>query len=140
MMIAPEQVEPNFLAMLQNPLQVALLQGVAMVVMAMLAQGIGRMFGGNGTFAEALVLITWTEALLCLLQLCQIVLVLLSPGLAAALGMFGIVLSLWVLSNFVAELHRFASAGKVLLGIIVTVLAVAFVMAVAMVALVGVEG
>ncbi|MDZ4395742.1 Yip1 family protein [Cypionkella sp.] len=140
MQIAPDQVEPNFLAMFKNPLQVAVLQGVAMVVMAMLAQGVGRMFGGSGRFADALVLIAWTEALLSLLQLGQIVLVLLSPSLAAALGMFGIVLFLWILSNFVAEMHRFASAGKVLGGIIATVLAVAFVMAVATVALVGMKG
>lgn len=133
----PSMIEPSILAMLQNPLQVAVVQAVVMVIMAMLAQGVGRMFGGRGQFADALVLIGWTEALLCVLQLAQIVLMLISPGLAAATGLFGMILFVWVLSNFIAELHGFASAGKVLVGIIATVLAVSVLVAFALVALEG---
>ncbi|WP_426035204.1 YIP1 family protein [Cypionkella sp. TWP1-2-1b2] len=140
MLVAPEQLDPNILQMFQNPLQVAFLQGLVMVAMAMLVQGIGRMFGGRGRLTDALVLIAWTEALLSLLQLGQIVLVVLSPSLAAALGLFGLVLFLWVLASFIAELHGFASAGKVLLGLIATVFVLAFAMAVLTVAVVGVKG
>ncbi|MES2434813.1 MAG: YIP1 family protein [Pseudomonadota bacterium] len=129
----PSMIEPSILAMLNNPLQVAFLQAVVMVIMAMLAQGVGRIFGGLGRFADALVLIAWTEALLCLLQLAQIVLMVVSPSLAAALGLFGMVLFVWVLSNFIAEMHSFASAGKVLFGIIGTVLAVSVLLAIALV-------
>lgn len=132
-----DMIDPAILAILQNPLQVAVVQAVVMVVMAMLAQGVGRRFGGRGQFGDALVLIGWTEALLCVLQLAQIVLMLISPGLSAATGLFGMVLFIWVLSNFIAELHGFASAGKVLLGIIATVLAVSVLVAFALVALEG---
>ena len=137
---APEQIEPNILVLFQNPLQVALLQAAVMVVMAMLIQGVGRVFGGAGRFADALLLIAWTEAILCALQLVQIVLVLVSPGIAAALGLFGLVLFVWVLANFIAEMHGFASAGKVLFGIIGTVLAMALAMAFVTVALVNMKG
>lgn len=142
LLVAPDQaepgmVEPTILAVLQNPLQVAVLQAVVMVVMAMLAQGVGRMFGGLGNFADALVLIAWTEALLCLLQLAQIVLMVVSPSLATAVGLFGMVLFVWVLSNFIAEMHSFASAGKVLLGMIATLLAISVLMAIAMVGMTG---
>ena len=133
----PSMIEPSILAMLQNPLQVAVLQAVVMVIMAMLVQGVGRMFGGLGRFADALVLIAWTEALLCVLQLAQIVLMVVSPSLAAALGLFGMVLFVWVLSNFIAEMHSFASAGKVLFGIIGTVLAVSVLIAIALVGMKG---
>ncbi|OYU39129.1 MAG: hypothetical protein CFE33_11935 [Pseudorhodobacter sp. PARRP1] len=133
----PGMIEPSILAMLQNPLQVAVVQGVVMVIMAMLAQGVGRMFGGRGQFVDALVLIGWTEALLCVLQLAQIVLMLISPGVAAATGLFGMILFVWVLANFVAELHGFASAGKVLAGIIATVLAISVLVAFALVAMEG---
>ncbi len=133
----PTMIEPSILAMLQNPLQVAILQAVVMVIMAMLAQGVGRMFGGRGNFADALVLIAWTEALLCVLQLAQIALMLVSPALAAAIGLFGMVLFVWVLSNFIAEMHSFASAGKVLFGIIGTVLAVSVLIAIALVGMKG---
>ena len=133
----PTMIEPGIKAMLQNPLQVALLQAVVMVVMAMLAQGVGRLFGGKGNFADALVLIAWTEALLCALQLVQIVLMLGSPSLGAAIGLFGMVLFVWVLSNFIAEMHSFASAGKVLFGIIGTVLAVSVLIAIALVGMKG---
>lgn len=140
MLVAPEQIDPNLLMMFRNPLQVAVLQGLVMLVMAMLVQGIGRMFGGSGRLTDALVLIAWTEVLLCLLQLAQIVLVVLSPSLAAALGLFGLVLFLWVLASFIAELHGFASAGKVLVGLIATVFVLAFAMAVLTVALMGMKG
>ena len=133
----PSMIEPTILAMLQNPLQVAVLQAVVMVTMAMLAQGVGRMFGGRGSFADALVLIAWTEALLCLLQLAQILLMAVSPSLAAAIGLFGMVLFAWVLANFIAEMHSFASAGKVLFGIIGTVLAISILLAIALVAMEG---
>ena len=133
----PSMIEPSILAMLQNPLQVAVLQAVVMVIMAMLAQGVGRMFGGLGGFADALVLIAWTEALLCLLQLAQIVMMVVSPSLASAIGLFGMVLFVWVLSNFIAEMHSFASAAKVLFGIIGTVLAVSVLLAIALVGMKG---
>ncbi len=129
----PSMIEPSILAMLQNPLQVAVLQAVVMVIMAMLVQGVGRMFGGQGNFADALVLIAWTEALLCVLQLAQIALTVVSPSLAAAIGLFGMVLFVWVLSNFIAEMHSFASAGKVLFGIIGTVLAISVLLAIVLV-------
>ena len=140
MLVAPEQIDPNIFQMFQNPLQVAVLQGLVMLVMAMLVQGIGRMFGGRGRLTDALVLIAWTEALLSLLQLGQIVLVVLSPSLAAALGLFGLVLFLWVLASFIAELHGFGSVGKVLFGLIATVFVLAFAMAVLTVALMGMKG
>ncbi len=142
LLLAPDQAEPGMIeptiwAMLQNPLQVAVLQAVVMVIMAMLAQGVGRMFGGRGNFADALVLIAWIEVLLCMLQLVQIALMVVSPSLAAAIGLFGMVLFVWVLSNFIAEMHSFASAGKVLLGIIGTVLAVSVLLAMALVGMKG---
>ena len=142
LLLAPAQteasvIEPNLLAMLQNPLQVAVLQAMVMVIMAMLAQGVGWMFGGLGNFRDGLVLIAWTEALLCLLQLAQIVLLLVSPALAAALGLFGMVLFVWVLSNFIAEMHNFASAGHVLFGIIATVFAVSVLMTIVLVGMKG---
>jgi len=62
---------------------------------------------------------------------------LVSPGLAAATGLFGMVLFIWVLSNFIAEMHSFASAGKVLLGIVATVLIVSVLVAFALVAMKG---
>ena len=140
MLVAPDQIDPNILKMFKNPLETAVLQGMVMLVMAMLVQGVGRMFGGRGRLTDALVLIAWTEALLSLLQLGQIVLMVLSPSLAAALGLFGLVLFLWVLASFIAELHGFASAGKVLLGLIAAVFVLAFALAVLTVAVVGMKG
>lgn len=140
MLVAPDQIDPNILKMLQNPLETAVLQGMVMLVMAMLVQGVGRMFGGRGRLTDALVLIAWTEALLSLLQLGQIMLMVLSPSLAAALGLFGLVLFLWVLASFIAELHGFASAGKVMLGLVATVFVLAFALAVLTVAVVGMKG
>lgn len=142
LLLAPPETEadlvaPAIMTMLQNPLQVAVLQAVVMVIVAMLAQGVGRLFGGHGNFRDGLVLIVWTEALLCVLQLAQIVLMPVSPSLAAAIGLFGMVLFVWVLSNFIAEMHSFASAGHVLFGIIATVFAVSVLMTIVLVGMKG---
>lgn len=120
-----------------NPIQLAIFQAAALVIGAMLIQGVGRMFGGQGRFSDAVVLVAWLEFILLLLQFAQLVVLLISTPLAAALGMFGLVLFLWLLTNFIAELHGFKSLLAVFFVIIGVTLVVSFAAAILIVAVVG---
>lgn len=126
-------------AMLTNPLQMVLTQSVVLAITVMLVIAIGQRFGGRGSLAEAVVLMAWLEAILNVLQAVQLVLLFLSPTLADMVGFLSILLFLWLLANFVAELHGFQSAAKVLLMIFAVGFVLSFVMAFLGVAIFGLE-
>jgi hypothetical protein len=74
--------------------------------------------------------------LLCV-QGAQLVALLVVPPLADLLSVAGLVVFLWLLTAFVAELHGFASMGRVLAGIIGSLFAAAFVLAILVQILIG---
>ena len=133
-------LDPAMLELFTNPLQLAALQAGVLLVSAALIAGLGRMFGGAGRFEDALLLVVWLEFILLLLQIVQTAVMLFSPTLAGALGLFGLVLFIWLLANFIAELHGFASILAVGLAIIGAVFAISLAAAVLIVAFTGVGG
>lgn len=130
-------LDPAMLALFTNPIQLAVMQGCLLLIGTMLIHGIGRVFGGKGQFGQALLLVAWLEFILLLLQIAQTVILLVSEPMAAALGLFGLVLFLWLLTNFIAELHGFTSVLAVFFAIIGSVLAISIAAAVLIVAAVG---
>ena len=93
---------------------------------------IGRSFGGIGTCAGALALVVWMQFLLQLLQLLQQLLFLLVPVLADLMGFASILLTLWLLVHFVAELHGFRRIGFVVLGVFLSFLAIGMLVSMAL--------
>jgi hypothetical protein len=136
-LVFPAAMDPAMAAVFASGFELLLMQGMVMAVTLMLVQGVGRSFGGTGRFSDALVLMAWIEGVLVLLQAVQMVLLLLAPPLAEALGLIGIALFLWLLTNFVAELHGFRSAAKVFFTILGTVLALSFAAAFVMLGTIG---
>ena len=104
---------------------------------AMRGLAVGDDFGGRGRFSDALVLMAWIEAVLLVLQVAQIAALVLLPPLADIAGIFAVVALLWLMAHFVAELHGFASAGAVLMGLIATFLALSMALAILAVAVLG---
>lgn len=70
----------------RQPLVLAGMQLVAIVLGAGLMAGVGRMFGGHGRFEDALLLTVWIEVMLLVVQLAQIVLSLALPGWRGSWG------------------------------------------------------
>lgn len=130
-------LDPAMMDLFANPLQLAVIQLTALAFGAGLIYTVGRRFSGKGQFGDALVLVAWLEFILLLLQILQTGLLLVSPPLAAALGLFGVVLFVWLLTNFVAEMHGFSSILAVFFAIIGTVLALSLAAAVLIVVFVG---
>ncbi len=115
--------------MMAGPIQSGMVQGGALVMMVFAAHRVGSMMGGSGSFEDALILITWLQAIMILVQLVQVVALVVLPPLAGIFSIMGVVLFLWLLTNFVAELHGFESLGRVFGMIIVTAIGLAFIAA-----------
>jgi len=124
----PDAEVPPMYALVQQPLVLAAMQLVAIVVGAGLMTGVGRLFGGFGVFADALLLSVWIEVMLLIVQVGQIVLSLVIPAFASMLGIVAIAMFLWLTVQFTKALHGFSSGPKVLLGLFATLLAMGFMM------------
>lgn len=130
--IFPEELPPEWVDLIQNPMKLALMQGLVLLVMAMLGVAVGRLFKGQGRFDDAVLLLAMVEFLMLALQFVQMFFLLVFPSLAQALGIFGIVLSLWMIANFLAELHGFKSALLVFGGMFATLFLLSFAAALVM--------
>ncbi len=112
-----------------NPLQAGVVQGMALLIMVFAAHGVGRLMGGRGQFDQALILVVWLQAVMVAIQLVQVVALLVVPALSALIGVLGMALFLWLLTNYVAVLHGFESLGKVFAVILLTLFGIAMVLA-----------
>ena len=97
-----------------------------MVITAALIYWIGKWFGGTGRFETALILVVWLQLIQVLVGIVQSLLVLALPFAADVFSLATLALFVWLLTSFVAEMHGFRSFGLVLLGVIATLLALAF--------------
>jgi len=113
-----------------DALMVGMIQGAVLLMLVYGVHMVGRVLGGRGAFEDALILIAWLQGVMVAVQVAQIVALLILPPLTGLLGFLGMALFLWLLTNFVAELHRFTSLGKVFGMILLTLFGVAIVAAI----------
>lgn len=73
---------------------------------------IGRAFGGRGSLEETFQILVFAHAIFLPLHLVQLLLVSLSPTLAAVSGLAITVFTAWVYVTFVQVLHGFRGFGK----------------------------
>ncbi|MGB5067898.1 MAG: YIP1 family protein, partial [Albidovulum sp.] len=107
-------------------------QALSLLAVAVAMQVIGRLFGGTGRFADALLLFVWLEFLMALLQGLQLLAVLAVPVLGALIGLASYGLFLWLMTQFTAALHGFVSPMRVFAGMVVSFFAVILIAAVLM--------
>lgn len=103
-----------------TPVVMAVMQFASLVVVALAIWGIGRAFGGKGDWLGALALVAWLQAIMVGLSVAQTVLSLLVPPLAGLVAIGSLLLTLWLITNFTAELHGFANLWAVFFGILVS--------------------
>lgn len=99
-----------------SPISRAGLQLGGMVLSAWLVAGIGRAFGGQGDFPDALLILVWLECLMLAVQALQIVVMLLFPLFGSMLGIAALLAMVWLSVQMVKELHGFRNAALVFLG------------------------
>ena len=122
---------------LASPIVTGVMQ-LALLLMTIFAiYYIGRGFGGTGSLDEAILLVAWLQFIMVCVQVVQTGLMLFMPPLASLVGIVGLVLFMWLLTNFVAVIHGFRSLGQVLVMILVSMFVLAFVLSI-LLTLVGV--
>lgn len=109
-----------------GPVPAGLVQLLLMIVMIFAIFWIGRAMGGSGSFEEAILLVVWLQFIMVCLQGVQAFALLVMPPLAGLIGVFGLVLFLWLLTNFIAVLHGFNSLVQVFLMVLVSAFGIAF--------------
>ena len=82
--------------------------------------------GGTGSFEETILIVAWLQFVMICLQVVQTGVLLLSTPVAEIFGLLGILLFLWLLTNFVAVLHGFSSLFQVFVMILVSAFGIAF--------------
>ena len=120
-----------------SPIRTAMLQWVVLLISVHAIHKIGRWRGGKGSLEGAVVLVAWLQFILLCVQILQLVAQALVPPLSDILGIIGLVLFLWLLTNFTAQLHGFKSLGLVFFGIVMTIFAVSLVLGFVFTLLIG---
>lgn len=111
-----------------EPVAAGAAQAAVMLALSWGIARVGRAFGGRGSFADALLLVTWVEFVLVCLQVIQLLVMIIFPFSAMLIGFAGLVLFFWLLTHFTAELHGFRRLGVVFFGILAGLFVGAFVL------------
>lgn len=113
--------DPALAPFVEQPLTFLMGFGGILAIVALVLTWCGRALGGTGRIEDVGLLMIWLQGLRVLVQAGMLVLIPLSPGLAALVSILASALGFWILVNFLAEAHEFGSLGKsalvVLLGI-----------------------
>lgn len=109
-----------------TPLVAAIISASASVLSVFAIFWIGRAMGGKGGFGEAISLVAWTQFVVICMQLVQLAAFLLLPTMAVLVEIAASVISIWILTNFIAELHGFKSITRVFLMMLVSLFGLAF--------------
>lgn len=123
-----------------SPLQWVGMQTLGLFLAAAVMAYVGRWFGGYGTLPQAIALLAWAEFIILNVQIVQVMLLVILPPLSALLALVGLVLTFYLVSHFIAEMHEFSSAIKVFFGILATGFALIMALAVLLAAVIGPMG
>lgn len=135
----PQPLDPFSAYMLSSPFRAAIFQWLFLALSVVLIHRVGRAFGGRGSLPDALLIVVWLQLLTLVLQVLQLATSFLAPPLTGIIGLGGFVLFLFLMTTFIAELHGFASRGKVFAGMVVTTLVTGFVLGIILMLIVGPE-
>jgi hypothetical protein len=127
-LVLPPTDDPLALFMMESPLRAAAVQWLVLAGSVLLIFRIGRAWSGKGSLPDTLLVVVWLQVIMLGVQVVQLVVFLIAPLLAGLVSIGGLVLFFWLLTSFIAELHGFASRGKVLAGILVASFGVAMVL------------
>lgn len=106
------------------PLLHAALLGASLILTACALQVGGQVLGGQGRFAQALLVTIWLEVIAIAIQLVQVVVALALPMLTGFAGVAGLAILLWCMVHFARVLHGFPGYGRAIGAILIGALAV----------------
>ncbi len=122
----PIPLDNSVTRLIAEPALLASVQFGAMVASAAMMTWVGRLFGGQGRFEDALLITAWIEMLLVGVQAVQVVLMVIFPASASLLSVVAFGLFLYLTILLTKALHGFSSVFMVILGFIGTMFVVGF--------------
>jgi hypothetical protein len=135
--LMPPDVQSAMDGAVASPVTTAIMQAGLMLVAVFLIHHVGRWRGGVGSFEDALLLMIWLQFILLILQVVQLAAQVVLPPVSVLVGYMSVGIFLWLLSNFVAELHGFSSVWMTFGGVIVTLIGVGFLLALMLLPFIG---
>jgi len=112
--------------LLSNPIMAGGLQLIILLVMVVAVHRIGRGMGGTGSFEESLLLMSWLQFIMVVIQVVQTLTLVIMPPLAGLVGIAALGLFFWLLTHFVAVIHGFTSLAQVFVMILVSGFGISF--------------
>ena len=110
-LVAPEP-EPGQVQLQLSPFAFAAFLGAGLLVASAALVVAGRILGGDGQFIDALLLMAWLQFILLLFQILQMFVAIISIPMSGIVFLVALLAMFWLMANFTAELHRFASLGQ----------------------------
>jgi hypothetical protein len=92
---------------LGSPVFGAVLQVAETLVVAFLIDRIGRTFGGQGSFRDALAVVVWLKVIGLMVVAITVILMFTVPAIGVLFFFVLFFWMIWMLANFVTELHGF---------------------------------
>jgi len=128
-LFGPPPLEP-MAGVLTSPILYAVMQFMVLMITTIAVFVIGRMFGGHGSFDEALLLMVWLQFYMLLVQVGLFAVTYLSNGATNPLNLGVYFYFIWLMVVFVAALHGFRSYWAVFAGLLASSMAISFVVVV----------
>ncbi len=125
--LLPDPDLPLVQVLLANPLLLAIVQMMLLVLTAIAVFAVGQFFGGRGEFEQAFAITVWLQFFMLVLQVALLPVALIAMPLANLLNSLTYFLFFWLFVNFVAELHGFVSLWRVFAGTLAAGFAISFV-------------
>jgi len=107
-----------------------LVQAVLLLTMVYAIHFIGRRVGGSGALDDSILLVAWLQFIMICLQVLQTAMLFVVPAISMMIGVVGLVLFFWLLTNFISELHGFKSLTAIFVGITLSMLAFAIALSI----------
>lgn len=119
-MVLPLGVDPLYV----SPIGYGGIMGSGLVLLVFAIHYTGQALGGKGTFSESLAVVVWLEVMSLALRLVQVLVDLISTGLAAVIALGAAVFLFWCLIRFTDEVHQFNSVGKSILTLVLALVGI----------------
>jgi hypothetical protein len=119
-MVLPLGVDPLYV----SPIGYGVIMGSGLVLLVFAIHYTGQALGGKGTFSESLAVVVWLEVMSLALRLVQVLVGLVSTGLAAVIALGAAVFLFWCLIRFTDEVHQFNSVGKSILTLVLALVGI----------------
>ncbi len=137
LLLSPVEGESGTMLGITSPIAAFIFQYAMILITAVVVCYGGRMFGGKAGMNDSLLAATWLQFVMLLVQALQMVALLLVPPLGLLIFMSALVLLLYLLVNFIMEIHGFKNPMAVVAGVVGAFFTLALVLSILM-ALLGI--